>query len=297
MRTILKLGVCLSASFLALEASAQDDFTGCKDHPLFNRMPGYQISSCETKTFDARDFPASAALDEENRAVKVETVEGVQTYIVYAAMDDTSHASGLQIQRNFQNAVRAAGGVVIAEYGAEDSGKQLNDENWGAGDRAAVLRINKGGKDIWVRVHPYNGGGGYVLYIAEREAMSQAIVATDLIARINQAGFIALQINFDTGNAVIKADSFPQLDQVAAALKQAPALAIEVGGHTDNVGAPASNQTLSEARAKAVMKYLTDKGTAPGRLTAKGYGQSKPIADNRTEDGRAQNRRVELTKM
>ena len=297
MRTILKLGVCLSASFLALEASAQDDFTGCKDHPLFNRMPGYQISSCETKTFDARDFPASAALDEENRAVKVETVEGVQTYIVYAAMDDTSHASGLQIQRNFQNAVRAAGGVVIAEYGAEDSGKQLNDENWGAGDRAAVLRINKGGKDIWVRVHPYNGGGGYVLYIAEREAMSQAIVATDLIARINQAGFIALQINFDTGNAVIKADSFPQLDQVAAALKQAPALAIEVGGHTDNVGAPASNQTLSEARAKAVMKYLTDKGTAPARLTAKGYGQTKPIADNRTEAGRATNRRVELTKM
>jgi outer membrane protein OmpA-like peptidoglycan-associated protein len=259
-------------------------------------MPGYRINSCETKTFDARDFPASAALDADNKPAKVETVEGVQTYIVYDRAGETGHASGLQIQRNYQNAVRAAGGTVVAEYGAEDGGKQLNDDIWGAGDRATVLRLNKGGKDIWVRVHPYNGGEGYALYIGEREAMQQSIAAGEVLNQINQAGYIALQINFDTGKATIKADSFPQLDQVAAALKSAPELTLEVGGHTDNVGTPETNQALSDARAKSVMKYLTDKGATPARLSARGYGQTKPVADNRTEAGRAQNRRVELAK-
>ena len=108
--------------------------------------------------------------------------------------------------------------------------------------------------------------------------------------------YVALNINVDTAKAAIRPDSFPQLDQVAAALKQAPALMLDICGHTDDAGAPASNQALSEARATAVMKYLTEKGTAAGRLAAKGFGQTKPVADNRTEDGRAKNRRVELVK-
>ena len=80
-----------------------------------------------TKQFDARDFPVSSALDQDNNAAKVETVEGVQTYIVYDKPGETTHASGLQIQRNYQNAVKAAGGVVVAEFGAEGSDKALND--------------------------------------------------------------------------------------------------------------------------------------------------------------------------
>ena len=296
MKTLLRLGVALSVVCFAPPVWAEEDASGCKDHPLFNRMPGYRINSCETKQFDSRDFPASGALDADNKPVKVETVEGVQTYIVYDMPGETKHASGLQIQRNYQNAVRAAGGVVIAEYGAEDSGKQLNDDIWGAGDRATVLKLNKGGKEIWARVHPYNSGGGYALYIGEREAMQQDIVVNELIEKINKEGFISLYINFDTGKATIKPDSFSQLDQVVAALRQAPELKLEVGGHTDNVGTPDSNQTLSETRAKSVMKYLTDKGVAASRLTAKGYGQTSPVADNRSEDGRAKNRRVELVK-
>ena len=80
------------------------------------------------------------------------------------------------------------------------------------------------------------------------------------------------------------------------ALRQAPDLKLEVGGHTDNVGTAESNLSLSDARAKSVMKYLSDKGIVASRLTAKGYGQMSPVADNRGEDGRAKNRRVELTK-
>ncbi len=296
MKTLLRLAMTLSVACFAQMAWAEEDAEGCKDHPLFNRMPGYYINSCEIREFDSRDFPASGALDADNKPVKVETVEGTQTYIVYSAPSETTHASGLQIQRNYENAVKAAGGVVIASYGAEASGKQLNDDTWGAGDRATALKLNKGGKEIWAVVLPYNSGNGYALYIGERQAMKQDVVANELLDKLNSDGFISLYINFDTGKGTIKPDSFPQLDQVVAALKLAQTLKLEVGGHTDNVGTPASNLALSEARAKSVMTYLTGKGIAATRLTVKGYGQNNPVADNRSEEGRAKNRRVELVK-
>jgi OOP family OmpA-OmpF porin len=286
------LATCLLAAF----AGAEDDAEGCKDHPLLNRMPGYRINACEVKTFDARDFPAVPGVNAENNALKVISIEGKQTYIQYDRPEETGRASGLQIQRNFTNAVRAKGGQVIGEYGGETDGKGLNDEQWGVGDRAAVYKLNQGGREVWIRVHPYNGGAGYAVYIAEREAMTQSIAVNELLDAINKDGYISLQINFDTGKATIKADSFPQLDQVAGALKQQAALNLEIGGHTDNVGTAEANLTLSDARARSVMTYLTGKGVPAARLTAKGYGQTKPIADNRSEDGRAKNRRVELVK-
>ena len=111
-----------------------------------------------------------------------------------------------------------------------------------------------------------------------------------------RAIFLALYINFDTGKATIKPDSDQTLDSAAAALKAAPNLKIEVAGHTDNVGSSQANEKLSDERAKAVMAALVKRGITANRLTAKGYGQSSPVADNRTEEGRAKNRRVELVK-
>ncbi|MBK9964959.1 MAG: OmpA family protein [Holophagales bacterium] len=80
------------------------------------------------------------------------------------------------------------------------------------------------------------------------------------------------------------------------ALKAASSLKVEVGGHTDNVGAADANQKLSQDRAQAVMAALASRGIPASRMTAKGYGQTVPIADNRTEEGRAKNRRVELVR-
>jgi OmpA-OmpF porin, OOP family len=115
--------------------------------------------------------------------------------------------------------------------------------------------------------------------------------------KLDKDGFVALYINFDTGQATIQDDSMPQLDQVAAMLKAAPALRLEIAGHTDNVGTPESNQKLSDARAKSVVAVLVARGVAANRLAAKGHGQMSPVADNRTEEGRAKNRRVELVKL
>ena len=79
-------------------------------------------------------------------------------------------------------------------------------------------------------------------------------------------------------------------------LKTNPDLKLSVEGHTDNVGTPASNKTLSEQRAKSVVAAIVDQGINADRLSPSGYGQDKPIGDNNTEEGRAKNRRVELVK-
>lgn len=84
--------------------------------------------------------------------------------------------------------------------------------------------------------------------------------------------------------------------EVVKLLQANPALRLAVEGHTDNAGTPAHNQQLSEARAQAVVTALAAQGIATGRLQSAGFGQTKPLADNATEAGRAQNRRVELVK-
>ena len=99
---------------------------------------------------------------------------------------------------------------------------------------------------------------------------------------------------FDFNKSTLQSASDPVLQQILDLLKKNPTQKIEVQGHTDNVGADAYNQTLSEARAKAIVTWLTQHGIAGDRLTAKGFGKTRPIADNATDTGRAKNRRVEI---
>jgi outer membrane protein OmpA-like peptidoglycan-associated protein len=114
---------------------------------------------------------------------------------------------------------------------------------------------------------------------------------------INKSGHVAVYgIHFDTGKAAILPDSEAALSEIVKLLQQDADLKLRVEGHTDNQGNAAANQALSEKRAQAVVVWLTAHGIAANRLTAKGFGQTKPIEDNGTEDGRAKNRRVELVK-
>lgn len=107
--------------------------------------------------------------------------------------------------------------------------------------------------------------------------------------------FILEDCNFETGKADLKEESFKVVDELVAYLNRKDDERIELGGHTDNVGNAKSNQVLSEARANTVRNYLISKGIDPNRVTAKGYGMTKPIATNKTAAGRAQNRRTEVT--
>ncbi len=105
---------------------------------------------------------------------------------------------------------------------------------------------------------------------------------------------ILKNIFFDINKFELKPESQVELDKLVQLLNENPKLKIEIGGHTDNVGKPADNITLSNNRAKAVVTYLVGKNISVTRLTAKGYGETKPTADNKTEEGKALNRRTEM---
>jgi outer membrane protein OmpA-like peptidoglycan-associated protein len=102
-------------------------------------------------------------------------------------------------------------------------------------------------------------------------------------------------IFFETAQATLMETSLAELDKLAEALKRRPRIRLEVGGHTDAVGKDEDNMLLSERRAKAVYDYLIERGIDPDRLTYRGYGESRPVADNNTPEGRAKNRRTTLT--
>jgi outer membrane protein OmpA-like peptidoglycan-associated protein len=101
-------------------------------------------------------------------------------------------------------------------------------------------------------------------------------------------------VTFDFNSATLKPDFRPALDEVVTTLKAYPSTFIDVSGHSDAIGSDAVNQQLSEKRATAVADYLTYQGIAQARIATKGYGKQFPVASNDTEEGRAQNRRVEI---
>ena len=108
------------------------------------------------------------------------------------------------------------------------------------------------------------------------------------------ASIVLKNIFFDSKETALKPQSEMELDRVVQLMKDNPATKIEISGHTDNVGKPADNLLLSMNRSKSVVQYLTGRGIAASRLSTKGFGETKPIADNDTEEGRAHNRRTEL---
>ena len=123
-------------------------------------------------------------------------------------------------------------------------------------------------------------------------AQQQAVEACrDALNGEAQAG----KINFATSAWDVLPDSFKTLDKIAKVAKDCSSnFVVEVGGHTDNTGKPASNKTISELRAQSVVKYLTKAGVDAAKLKSVGYGQDKPVGDNATVAGRRENRRIEF---
>lgn len=106
---------------------------------------------------------------------------------------------------------------------------------------------------------------------------------------------IGKTIIFRINSAILLPEGETVLNRVAAILHEDPTVALEVGGHTDNVGPEHVNRVLSEQRAKAVVEYLISQGIAAERLTLRGYGASRPIAESATDEGRQQNRQIEFS--
>jgi outer membrane protein OmpA-like peptidoglycan-associated protein len=121
------------------------------------------------------------------------------------------------------------------------------------------------------------------------------IVTIDVKIKIDPPKtFILDNVLFDTGKATLKPSSYKSMNNLVEVMKIKKTMVIEIGGHTDNVGSDKVNMQLSRERAMTVRSYLIRKGISPERVTAKGYGDSKPINSNDTEEGRKQNRRTEV---
>ena len=242
------------------------DIEGSTDHPMFSRMPGYYINR-----YDAQDF---ASVDLETDPPK--KVEGRFWAIEYWVKEGAKKFGPVQIARNHTDPIVMRGGR-----------KLLDDVDTSGGTTVAQLPM--GGRNIWLQVQVANSGDTYTLTVVEEAGMEQKVefTAAELADALSSTGSVSLHnILFDTGKATLKPESAGALAPVC-----------EIQGHTDNVGQPAANLKLSQDRAAAVKAYLVQNaGIAPARLTTAGFGDSKPVAANTTDSGRAQNRRVELVK-
>jgi outer membrane protein OmpA-like peptidoglycan-associated protein len=252
-----------------------------KDTPWFSGMPNFTIYDAKDIEFDNYNF---------FNGKNCTTVEGKKFIREYSVKEDAQKSSVVQIIRNYTNALKNMGGIVIYEGAPQNA--ECAEYN---GITMIVGKVVKEGNEMWVEVASL-GGDDYHLTIVIKELMKQDVTASNMFDALNRDGHISLYINFDTGKSVIKPESKAIIDQIVEMLKTNPDLKIGVEGHTDNVGIPASNKTLSEARAKSVVSAIVSQGIAADRLNSAGYGQDKPIGDNNTEEGRAKNRRVELVK-
>jgi outer membrane protein OmpA-like peptidoglycan-associated protein len=122
--------------------------------------------------------------------------------------------------------------------------------------------------------------------------------AAEVGGRITQEGILVNlggeELRFPSGSAVLPAGALPTLDRIAEMLAARPDLRAKIAGHTDSLGNPEINQALSRQRAESVMQALIDRGVDPSRLSTAGYGAERPVADNATDRGRRENRRVEI---
>jgi OmpA-OmpF porin, OOP family len=252
-----------------------------KDTPWVSGMPNFTIYDAEDTEFDSYNF---------FNGKNCTTVEGRKYKRTYALKEDAQKSSVTQIMRNYSNAIKSMGGTVLYEGMPQEADCAENN-----GLNMVVGKTVKDGNEMWIEVVTL-GGDDYFLTIILKELMKQDVTASNMFEALNRDGHIALYINFDTGKSIIRDESKPIIEQIIQMMKQNPDLKIGVEGHTDNVGSPASNKTLSEARAKAVVSAIVGQGISADRLSPAGYGQDKPVADNNTEEGRAKNRRVELIK-
>jgi len=279
-RTLL---VALAAIAFTSTAFGQADAEGSKDFPGITRMPNTFLQSYNHLKFDAFKFPV-ATVHNQNQ---YKSIEGERYFIRYKIKEGAELTSPLQKIRNYENAAKASGGQVVWDL--------MNGSNGGE----ATFKLHKGSSEIWVYLNAYTRE--YELNIIVVQAMAQEVTvdATAMASSIADTGSVAIYgINFDTASSAIKPDSEPAIDEIAKLLTNKPTLKVGIVGHTDMVGDAASNLRLSMARAQSVITALVGKhGIAASRLIAFGNGPYAPIATNKTDDGRAKNRRVELVEI
>jgi outer membrane protein OmpA-like peptidoglycan-associated protein len=219
--------------------------------------------------------------------------------------------TALEFLRNYDNAIASLGGRKISsvpfseELWKSVGGREAVERHWNASPPVPDAEhhsylIRTPAKEYWVHV---SAGGSIPLngrvVVLEKQAMQTSLGFLDAAAmkkELDAKGRVALYINFDTDKATLRPDAQPIVDEIHKLLTADASLTLSIEGHTDSTGGAEHNRQLSAARARSVYGALVGLGTDPERLTSRGFGPDKPIADNATDEGRAKNRRVELVK-
>lgn len=206
--------------------------------------------------------------------------EGKVTRVTYR--NDKQPAGELAILRSYEKIFTELGGKKLSSPDAKVKGQHL-------------FYLEKDGGKTWMVLD--NWDNFLQLTFLEQKKMGQLVTAGQLSDQINKQGFANLNVNFDTNKSIIKDGDKAAINEVVTLLKNDSKLKLSVEGHTDNAGAAGANKTLSQARSDSLVAYMVTAGIPVSRLVAKGFGSEVPVADNRTEEGKAKNRRVELVKI
>lgn len=320
-----KIVFCLLGMFMLITSIAfaqGEDVKGSNDHPLISRFAGSTIAWYDVKQFDEYILALGKVewgRDEDYKRVfnltKSKQLEGKVTRIQYDAPKDRST---LEIYRNYESALKKAGFEILFAGVREELGKNFGEAAYNA------MRNVRG--DYWHYLNSYVEHQRYIagklsrpegdIYISifvsismhkrnpviqadfiEVKPMEEGLVTADtMMEDMARTGRVVIYgIYFDTGKVNVKPESEPVLKEIAKLLQQNSELKLYIVGHTDNVGDLTYNMKLSQNRADAVVKTLVSKyGVDTKQLEAYGVGFLAPVASNKTEEGRARNRRVEL---
>ncbi len=284
------------------------------------------LSSVRLPPFPYLDIPPQVAADEQRverqKNFDVITVIAAQQFLdlegrlLVRRFKIPAEMSQVEVRRNYANLIKGLGGVQVNEIqpigeratvirsvqeiaGPDvDVPTKLGLQSYDEGSYVyEVYAIRTPDTTVWIIIQTSQ----YTAFVTtlEQQGMSQSVglVSKDTLRQaLESSGRVALYVNFDVDAATLRPDAAPILVEVVKLLQESPALKISVEGHTDNSGNAERNQALSTDRANTVVAALVAAGVDKSRLSAYGFGQSKPITDNTTEDGRAKNRRVELVK-
>ncbi|MEZ5041704.1 MAG: OmpA family protein [Saprospiraceae bacterium] len=320
------LSCCLVLCLFTINGWAQSDKQGCEDHPLITRYPGFNISWCQEEAFSSYHLAVGKYFG--YRAIdKWIDLEGKVTRIYYKHKGTVTMS---EVYQNYRNAINRAGFESLAQgfFPQANVSKEVGGGTWiataysknpvptnsnvmlfhgtasagGKGYIAAKLERPTGNVYVAIAVYQHTSEEVVALVDIVEEAPLEdhkISVDADYIAReIDQKGVVALYgIYFDFDKATIQASSEPELKAIADYLKQHADVNLYIVGHTDMKGSLSYNLSLAEKRAQAVADALVNNyNISRDRLEGKGVGPLSPKSNNLTEEGRQQNRRVELVR-
>ena len=248
------------------------------EHPVIKPMPGYKI----IERISQKDpFGSLSVKIKENRKITRKKVDGQYWRLSYNKADKSRVSAG-EIIGNYNSAILEKGGKITFS--------SKNDLHF------SVPR--KDGGTSFATLHV--AFSHYEIKIVDEKSLKTVLSfgAEELKKALDTHGHIAVYgINFRVNSDSLQVGAAKILEEFARLMSIYPNLKIEIQGHTDNTGAAAHNLKLSNRRAQTVQKYILLYGIDQSRMKAKGYGMTKPVETNDTEEGRAKNRRVELVKI